>query len=65
MLVVTRAPTSPSASLKTVSWDSIDQQMKGTVQGAVNAAQACLPSFEATKYGKVINVAPTSFITPS
>ena len=29
-------PTSASASLKTVEWESIDAQMKGTVQGAVN-----------------------------
>ena len=27
-------PTSPSASLKTVSWETIDAQMRGTVQGA-------------------------------
>ena len=57
-------PTSPSASLKTVSWDSIDQQMKGTVQGAVNAAQACLPSFEAQRYGKVINVGTNLVYNP-
>mmetsp|Transcript_3169 Transcript_3169/g.9094 ORF Transcript_3169/g.9094 Transcript_3169/m.9094 type:complete len:182 (+) Transcript_3169:1701-2246(+) len=57
-------PTSASASLKTVSWESIDAQMRGTVQGAVNAAQACLPSFEATKYGKIVNVGTNLVYNP-
>ena len=57
-------PTSPSASLKTVSWETIDAQMRGTVQGAVNAAQACLPSFEAQRYGKVINVGTNLVYNP-
>ena len=57
-------PTSASASLKTVSWESIDAQMRGTVQGAVNAAQACLPSFEAQRYGKVINVGTNLVYNP-
>ena len=57
-------PTSASASLKTVAWETIDAQMRGTVQGAVNAAQACLPSFEAQKYGKVINVGTNLVCNP-
>ena len=57
-------PTSASASLRTVEWETIDAQMQGTVQGAVNAAQACLPSFEATKYGKVINVGTNLVYNP-
>ena len=57
-------PTSASASLKTVAWDTIDEQMRGTVLGAVNAAQACLPSFEASGYGKVINVGTNLVYNP-
>ena len=57
-------PTSASASLRTVEWESIDAQMRGTVQGAVNAVQAVLPSFEAQKYGKVINVGTNLVYNP-
>ena len=45
-------------------WESIDAQMQGTVQGAVNAVQACLPSFEAQKYGKIINVGTNLVYNP-
>ncbi len=38
--------------------------MKGTVRGAVNAAQACLPSFETQRYGKVINVGTNLVYNP-
>ena len=44
-------PSSPMASIKTVSMEDLEQQMKGTLSGAVNTVQAALPSFEAAKFG--------------
>ena len=44
-------PSSPMASIKTVSTEDLEQQMKGTLAGAVNMVQAALPSFEAAKLG--------------
>jgi 3-oxoacyl-[acyl-carrier protein] reductase len=57
-------PTSASAKLSTVTWDKIDQQMLGTVGGAINATQAVLPSFEAGKYGKIINIGTNLVYNP-
>jgi 3-oxoacyl-[acyl-carrier protein] reductase len=57
-------PASPSASLKTVTWADIDQQMQGAVAGAVHAVQAALPSFEARGYGKVVNVGSNLVYNP-
>ena len=44
-------PSSSMASIKTVSTEDLEQQMKGTLAGAVNMVQAALPSFEAAKFG--------------
>ena len=44
-------PSSSMASVKTVSTEDLEQQMKGTLAGAVNMVQAALPSFEAAKFG--------------
>ena len=44
-------PSSSMASIKTVSTEDLEQQMRGTLAGAVNMVQAALPSFEAAKFG--------------
>lgn len=49
-------PGSSMASIKTVSTEDLEQQMRGTLAGAVNMVQAALPSFEASKFGKVVNI---------
>jgi len=57
-------PTRKSASIKTVQWEDFDQQLKGALSGAVNTVQAALPSFEAAKYGKVINIGTNLVYNP-
>eukprot|EP00928_Gymnodinium_smaydae_P083569 TRINITY_DN66814_c1_g1_i1.p1 TRINITY_DN66814_c1_g1~~TRINITY_DN66814_c1_g1_i1.p1 ORF type:complete len:264 (-),score=58.63 TRINITY_DN66814_c1_g1_i1:180-971(-) len=57
-------PASASASIKTVTWDHFDQQMKGAIAGAVNTVQAALPSFEAAKFGKVVNIGTNLVYNP-
>ena len=57
-------PSSPMASIKTVSMEDLEQQMKGTLSGAVNTVQAALPSFEAAKFGKVVNIGSNLVYNP-
>jgi len=57
-------PGSASASIKTVTWDHFDQQMKGALAGSVNTVQAALPSFEAASYGKVVNIGTNLVYNP-
>ena len=57
-------PASPTASIKTVSWENVDQQMKSAVAGAINTVQAALPSFEAAKFGKVLNIGTNLVYNP-
>lgn len=57
-------PGSASASIKTVTWDHFDQQMQGALAGSVNLVQAALPSFEAAKYGKVVNIGTNLVYNP-
>ena len=57
-------PGSPAASIKTITEADIDQQMKGTLVGAINTVQAALPSMEEAKYGKVINIGTNLVYNP-
>jgi len=57
-------PTSPMASIRTVEWSNVEQQVKGAVAGAVNAVQAALPSFEAAKFGKIVNIGSNLVYNP-
>lgn len=57
-------PATPSASIKTVTADNLEQQMKGSLVGSVHAVQACLPSFEAANFGKVVNVGTNLVYNP-
>jgi 3-oxoacyl-[acyl-carrier protein] reductase len=58
------APYSPSASIKTVTADNINQQMSGSLVGAINAVQAALPSMEEAKFGKIINIGTNLVYNP-
>eukprot|EP00966_Prymnesium_polylepis_P268072 6192858-Prymnesium_polylepis.1 len=57
-------PASKSASITTVEWSDFDQQLKGTLAGAVNAVQACLPTFNAQGFGKVVNIGTNLVYNP-
>jgi 3-oxoacyl-[acyl-carrier protein] reductase len=57
-------PGSDSASVKTITWDHVEQQTKGAVAGAIHAVQACLPSFEAAKFGKIVNIGTNLVYSP-
>ena len=57
-------PASKQASIKTIEWSDFDHQMKGTVAGAVNAVQACLPAFEAQGFGKVVMIGTNLVYNP-
>lgn len=57
-------PGSASASIKTVTWEDFDQQMKGALAGSVNTVKAALPSFEAAKFGKVVNIGTNLVYNP-
>ena len=57
-------PASSMASIKTVEWKDFDQQMKGSLAGAVNMVQAALPSFEAAKFGKIVNIGTNLVYNP-
>lgn len=49
-------PAAPPASIKTLEWSHMQQQLDGTVRGAINAVQAVLPHFEAQGYGKIVMI---------
>jgi 3-oxoacyl-[acyl-carrier protein] reductase len=57
-------PSSPSASIKTVTATNIDQQMSGSLVGSINAVQAALPSMEEAKFGKIINIGTNLVYNP-
>jgi 3-oxoacyl-[acyl-carrier protein] reductase len=57
-------PASPSASIKTVTASNIDQQMSGSLVGAINAVQAALPSMEEANFGKIINIGTNLVYNP-
>ena len=57
-------PSSSSASVKTVTYEQVDAQMRGAVAGALHAVQGCLPSFEAANFGKIVNVGTNLVYNP-
>ena len=57
-------PASTMASIKTVEWSDFDEQLKGSLAGAVNTVQAALPSFEAQGFGKVVNIGTNLVYNP-
>ena len=57
-------PGASMASIRTVKPEDFEQQMKGTLAGAVNTVQAALPSFEAAKFGKVVNIGSNLVYNP-
>jgi 3-oxoacyl-[acyl-carrier protein] reductase len=57
-------PGSPSASIKTITAANIDQQMQGSLVGAVNAVQATLPSMQEAGFGKILNIGTNLVYNP-
>eukprot|EP00967_Tisochrysis_lutea_P147836 scaffold281501_cov39-Tisochrysis_lutea.AAC.1 len=57
-------PAAAPASIKTLEWVHMQQQMDGTVRGAINAVQAVLPHFEAQGYGKVVMIGTNLVYNP-
>lgn len=47
-------PSSAAAAIKSVEWAHMQQQMEGTVRGALNIVQAAVPHFEAQGSGKIL-----------
>jgi 3-oxoacyl-[acyl-carrier protein] reductase len=48
----------------TLTWESINQQMEGTLRGALNTVQAALPGMRSAGFGRVINVGTNLFQNP-
>ena len=40
----------------TLRWDSVLQQLEGSVRGALNSVQAALPAMRAAGFGRVVNI---------
>lgn len=57
-------PASPFASVKTVTADHLHQQMAGALVGSVHTVQACLPSFIAAGFGKIVNIGSNLVYNP-
>lgn len=57
-------PASPGASIETVTWDMMEKQMKGTVQGALNIVKAALPNMKENKFGKIIMIGTNLVYNP-
>jgi len=53
-------PSAAPASIKTLEWSAVQQQMEGTVRGAINAVQAVAPHFEAQGFGKILMIGARS-----
>lgn len=57
-------PASPGASIETVTWEMMERQMKGTVQGTLNVVKAALPSMKENKFGKIILIGSNLVYNP-
>src|SRR6056297_1553671 len=49
-------PSAAAAGIKSVEWEHMQQQMEGTVRGALNAVQAVVPYLEAQGSGKILMI---------
>ena len=47
-----------------LTWDDLDRQFSGTVQGALNTVQAALPEMREAGFGRVVNVGTNLFQHP-
>lgn len=48
----------------TLRWDSVLQQLEGSVRGALNTVQAALPAMRAAGFGRVVNIGTNLFQNP-
>lgn len=52
------------ARLQAIAWPAMEAQLRGSVQGALNTIQACLPSMRAAGGGWVVNIGTNLFQNP-
>ena len=52
------------APADSITWDAMQQQIEGTLRGALNATQAALPGMRACGFGRVINIGTNLFQNP-
>ena len=50
--------------LGAIGWSAMEAQLKGSVQGALNTIQACLPSMRQAGGGRVVNIGTNLFQNP-
>ena len=51
-------------SHETIEWQDYLAQLEGTLQGALNALQAVMPSMKELKFGRIINIGTNLFHNP-
>ena len=44
------------AKIDSITWEEFDNQLQGSVKGALNTTQAALPGFERLGYGRIVNI---------
>lgn len=54
--------TLPYTSIETVSWESMDRQIAGTIKSKINSTMAALPTFKAQSYGKIVIVSTNTIL---
>lgn len=50
--------------VETLEWQQLHQQIEGSVRGALNTVQACLPGMKQQRFGRVINIGTNLFQNP-
>lgn len=50
--------------LKDILWEALNQQLEGTVKGALNTIQAASPAMAAQHFGRIINIGTNLFQNP-
>jgi len=57
-------PASKQAGIETVEWSGVDQQMQGSLRGAMNTVKAVLPEMKKNHFGKIINIGTNLVYNP-
>ncbi len=52
------------AQADTLTWDGMQQQLEGTLRGALNTTQAALPGMRAGGFGRIVNIGTNLFQNP-
>ncbi|WP_457427536.1 SDR family oxidoreductase [Roseateles sp. P5_E7] len=57
-------PKTPVIALAALEWSDMQLHLDADIRGLLNIVKAALPSFEASRYGKIINVTSQMIETP-